>query len=161
MELRTAERMDNLVPSGIRKVNEKALAMERNGERVLHFELGRPDFDTPEYIKKACIEALEDGDVFYTSNFGTMELRRAIAEKLVKENNVNYCADEILVTVGLSEAVFDTLCSILNEGDEILVPDPVWMNYLNVPKLLGAVPVTYSLTEEHNYQIDWMSFAAR
>lgn len=83
-----------------------------------------------------------------------MELRRAIAEKLVKENNVNYCADEILVTVGLSEAVFDTLCSILNEGDEILVPDPVWMNYLNVPKLLGAVPVTYSLTEEHNYQID-------
>lgn len=154
MELRTAERMDKLVPSGIRKVNEKALAMERNGERVLHFELGRPDFDTPEYIKKACIEALEDGDVFYTSNFGTMELRRAIAEKLVKENNVNYCADEILVTVGLSEAVFDTLCSILNEGDEILVPDPVWMNYLNVPKLLGAVPVTYSLTEEHNYQID-------
>ncbi len=154
MELRTTERMDKLVPSGIRKVNEKALAMERNGERVLHFELGRPDFDTPEYIKKACIEALEDGDVFYTSNFGTMELRRAIAEKLVKENNVNYCADEILVTVGLSEAVFDTLCSILNEGDEILVPDPVWMNYLNVPKLLGAVPVTYSLTEEHNYQID-------
>ncbi len=154
MELRTSKRMDRLVPSGIRKVNEKALAMERNGEKVLHFELGRPDFDTPEYIKKACILALEDGDVFYTSNLGNMELRQAVAEKLVKENNVNYCADEILVTVGLSEAVFDTLCSVLDEGDEILVPDPVWMNYLNVPKLLGAVPVTYSLREENNYQID-------
>ena len=70
-----AKRMDELVPSGIRKVNEKALAMERAGETVIHFELGRPDFDTPEYIKNACIEDIKKGDVFYTSNFGTMELR--------------------------------------------------------------------------------------
>ena len=74
--------MDELVPSGIRKVNEKALAMERAGETVIHFELGRPDFDTPEYIKNACIEDIKKGDVFYTSNFGTMELREAIAWKL-------------------------------------------------------------------------------
>ena len=65
-----AKRMDELVPSGIRKVNEKALAMERAGETVIHFELGRPDFDTPEYIKNACIEDIKKGDVFYTSNFG-------------------------------------------------------------------------------------------
>ena len=77
-----AKRMDELAPSGIRKVNEKALAMERAGETVIHFELGRPDFDTPEYIKKACIADIEKGDVFYTSNFGTMELREAIAWKL-------------------------------------------------------------------------------
>ena len=64
-----AKRMDELVPSGIRKVNEKALAMERAGETVIHFELGRPDFDTPEYIKNACIEDIKKGDVFYTSNF--------------------------------------------------------------------------------------------
>ena len=76
--------MDELAPSGIRKVNEKALAMERAGETVIHFELGRPDFDTPEYIKKACIADIEKGDVFYTSNFGTMELREAIAWKLLR-----------------------------------------------------------------------------
>ena len=92
-----AKRMDELVPSGIRKVNEKALAMERAGETVIHFELGRPDFDTPEYIKNACIEDIKKGDVFYTSNFGTMELREAIAWKLKTQNNVEYKPTEIIV----------------------------------------------------------------
>lgn len=149
-----AERMERLVPSGIRKMNEKALAMERAGEPVIHFELGRPDFDTPGYIKKACIDSINAGDVFYTSNYGTNELREVIAEKLRTQNGIDYKPSEIIVSVGLTEAVFDVLISILNEGDEILVPNPVWMNYLNVPKLLGAVPVTYRLLEENNYQID-------
>ena len=154
MAIKTAARMDQLAPSGIRKVNEKALAMERAGENVIHFEIGRPDFDTPEYIKKAVRESIDNGDVFYTSNFGTMQLRQEIANKLTRENHVDYKAAEVLVTVGLSEAVFDVLCSILNEGDEVLVPDPAWLNYHNVPRLLGAVPVTYSLCEENNYQMD-------
>ena len=68
MKSRIAPRMGQLVPSGIRKVNEKALAMERAGEKVIHFEIGRPDFDTPEYIKNACIESLKAGDVFYTTS---------------------------------------------------------------------------------------------
>lgn len=154
MSLKTAVRMDQLAPSGIRKVNEKALAMERAGETVIHFEIGRPDFDTPEYIKKAAEDSLKAGNVFYTSNFGTMELRQAIADKLKKQNNVDYEAGNVLVTVGLSEAVFVVLAAILDAGDEILVPDPVWMNYINVPKFFNAVPVTYSLKEENGYQID-------
>ena len=149
-----ANRINQLAPSGIRKVNEKALAMERAGEKVIHFEIGRPDFDTPDYIKKAAEESLKRGEVFYTSNFGTMELRQAIAEKLQRENGVDYKASEVLVTVGLSEAVFAVLSCILDEGDEILIPDPVWMNYLNVPKMLGAKPVSYTLREENGYQID-------
>lgn len=154
MKNRIAVRISLLSPSGIRIVNEKALAMERAGESVIHFEIGRPDFDTPDYIKRACEESLRKGDVFYTSNFGDMGLREAVAEKLTRENHVFYQPGEILVTVGLSEAVFDVLCTILDEGDEILVPDPVWMNYLNVPRLLGATPVTYALREENDYQID-------
>ncbi|MBR6738534.1 MAG: pyridoxal phosphate-dependent aminotransferase [Oscillospiraceae bacterium] len=149
-----ANRINQLAPSGIRKVNEKALAMKRAGEKVIHFEIGRPDFDTPDYIKKAAEESLKRGEVFYTSNFGTMELRQAIAEKLQRENGVDYKASEVLVTVGLSEAVFAVLSCILDEGDEILIPDPVWMNYLNVPKMLGAKPVSYTLREENGYQID-------
>ena len=149
-----AERMEQLMPSGIRKVNEKALAMERAGERVFPFELGRPDFDTPDYIKKAAYQALSEGKVHYTSNFGHMELRQAIAEKLKRENHVSYQASEVLVTVGLSEAVFAVLATILNRGDEILVPDPVWLNYINVPNLLGAKPVTYGLREENGFQMD-------
>ena len=154
MNERIAERMDKLIPSGIRKVNEKALAMERAGERVLHFELGRPDFDTPDYIKKAAFRALTEGKVHYTSNFGCMEVRQAIADKLKRENNIDYKPGEVLVTVGLSEAVFAVLATILNRGDEILVPDPVWLNYMNVPNLLGAKPVTYSLKEENGFQMD-------
>lgn len=154
MAIKTAARMDQLAPSGIRKVNEKALAMERAGEKVIHFEIGRPDFDTPEYIKKAAEDSMKRGEVFYTSNFGTMELRQEIANKLRSQNHVDYKATEVLVTVGLSEAVFDVLCSILNEGDEILVPDPAWLNYHNVPRLLGAVPVTYELSEENGYQMN-------
>lgn len=154
MKNKFAARMDRILPSGIRKVNEKALAMEREGRHVIHFEIGRPDFDTPDYIKNACIESLKQGDVFYTSNYGDMELRRAIAEKLEKQNHIPYRAEEILVTVGLSEVIFDLLCTILDEEDEILVPDPVWMNYVNVPRLLGAVPVSYRLREENGWQMD-------
>ena len=149
-----AQRADVLKPSGIRKVNEKALAMERAGEKVLHFEQGRPDFDTPAYIKEAAKKALDEGDVFYTSNFGTMQLREAIAEYLNTRKSCAYKAENILVTAGLSEAIYCVLASILDEGDEILVPDPVWMNYLNVPKMLGAKVVTYDLLEENDCQID-------
>ncbi len=149
-----AARLEQMVPSGIRKVNEKALAMERAGETVLHFEVGRPDFDTPEYIKKAAHQAIQEGKVHYTSNFGAMELRQAIADKLKRENNIDYKATEVLVTVGLSEAIFASMATILDEGDEILVPEPAWMNYHNVPKMLGAVPVTYQLREENGFQMD-------
>ena len=161
MAAKIASRMDRMAPSGIRKVNEKALAMERNGEKVIHFEIGRPDFDTPAYIKKAAIESLNAGNVFYTSNFGTMELRQAIADKLKRENDVDYKATEILVTAGLSEAVFAVLATILEEGDELLVPDPVWLNYINVPNLLNAVPVTYELKEENGYQLDLNEIRAK
>ena len=149
-----SSKMSTIGLSGIRKVNEKALAMEREGKTVIHFEIGRPDFDTPEYIKKAAKESLDRGEVFYTSNLGDMGLRKQIAEKLNKENHIPYTAENILVAVGLSEAVFDALMTILDPGDEILVPDPVWMNYVNVPKVLGAVPVPYVLKEENDYQMD-------
>ena len=156
-----AARMDQLVPSGIRKVNERALAMERAGEKVLHFEIGRPDFDTPAYIKRAAMESLERGEVFYTSNFGLTELRQEVANYLNRRSHTDYRACEVLVTVGLSEAVFDLLCTILDEGDELLIPDPVWMNYLNVPRLLGAVPVSYELKEENGYQLDLEEIRAK
>ncbi len=161
MARKIASRMDRLVPSGIRKVNEKALAMEREGRKVIHFEIGRPDFDTPEYIKKEAIRRLEAGDVFYTSNFGTMVLRQAVADKLKRENHLDYKATEILITAGLSEAVLTVLTVILDAGDEILVPDPVWMNYVNVPRLLDAVPVAYELKEETEYQMDLEEIRAK
>lgn len=154
MEYKIAEKINQMVPSGIRKVNERALAMERNGETVYHFEIGYPDFDTPEYIKMACIDSLNNGEVFYTSNFGYQELREEIAKYLTAKKHIKTTYDEVLVTVGLAEAIYDVLNVILEEGDEILVPDPVWMNYINIPRRLGAIDVKYSLLEDREYQPD-------
>ena len=149
-----SEKMSTIGLSGIRKVNEKALAMERAGKKVIHFEIGRPDFDTPDYIKKAAKESLDRGEVFYTSNLGDMGLREAIAWKLETQNHIPCKAENVLVSVGLSEAIFDALMTVLDPGDEILVPDPVWMNYVNVPRVLGAVPVSYTLKEENGWQMN-------
>jgi aspartate/methionine/tyrosine aminotransferase len=154
MNIEFSNRIAQMVPSGIRKVNEKALAMEEKGDKVYHFELGRPDFDTPEYIKAACIDSLRHGDVFYTSNFGYRNLREEIAKYLSEKKQIPTGYEEVLITVGLAEAIFDLCMVLLEEGDEILVPDPVWMNYINIPRMLGAVPVTYQLLEEKQYQPD-------
>lgn len=149
-----AERMKNLPFSGIRKMMEKATKMEQAGERVIHLEIGRPDFDTPERIKRAAAESLAQGHVFYTSNYGTPELRSAIADRMREKNRVAYDPSEVLVTVGVGEGTFAGMAAFLNPGDEVLVPNPVWLNYIHVPEFLGAVPSTYSLKEENDYQVD-------
>ncbi len=155
MNYQPAKRMDSLPFSGIRAVMEKATKMQQAGEKVIHMEIGRPDFDTPEKIKAAANASLAKGNVFYTSNYGTPQLRRTIAEFEKAKNNVAYDPSEILVTVGVGEGTYAAMAAFLNEGDEILVPNPVWLNYIHVPSSLGAVPVTYSLKEVNNYQIDF------
>jgi len=151
---KAAERTEALPFSGIRLMMERANQMQKEGIDVIHMEIGRPDFDTPQVIKDAATESLKEGHVFYTSNYGTPSLRKAIAEKLTKENHVNYSADEIIVTIGVTEATYAAIASFLNPGDEVLVPDPVWLNYIHVPNFFGAKPVSYSLLEENDYQID-------
>lgn len=155
MEIKEAKRMNVIPFSGIRKIMEKGVELEKQGVNVIHLEVGRPDFDTPANIKEVAKKSLDEGKVFYTSNYGIPELRKAIVKKLQQENGVTYDPDkEIIITVGLSEAIFSVLTSLLDEGDEILVPDPVWLNYIHVPRMVGAVPVSYSLLEENDYQLN-------
>ena len=149
-----ASRMEALPFSEIRVMMEKATQMQKNGEDVIHMEIGRPDFDTPQVIKEAANQALANGNVFYTSNYGTPELRQAIADKLKRDNGIDYKAEEILVTIGVGEGTYAAVAAFTEPGDEILVPDPVWLNYIHVPHFFGAVPVSYKLREENNYQID-------
>jgi aminotransferase len=157
----TSKRMEALPFSGIRVMMERATRMQKEGQDVIHMEIGRPDFDTPEVIKKAAYDSLEKGHVFYTSNYGTPELRAAIAEKLTKENNVAYAPGEILVTIGVGEGTYASIAAFVNPGEEVLVPNPVWLNYIHVPEFFGAVPVTYSLKEDRNYQIDMDELEAK
>lgn len=150
----TSKRMEALPFSGIRVMMERANRMQKEGQDVIHMEIGRPDFDTPEVIKKAAYDSLEKGHVFYTSNYGTPELRAAIAEKLTRENNIPYTPEEILVTIGVGEGTYASIAAFLNPGDKVLVPNPVWLNYIHVPEFFDVVPVTYSLKEDNDYQID-------
>ncbi len=155
MDYKTAKRMECLPFSGIRAVMEKATKMQQAGEKVIHMEIGRPDFDTPQKIKDAAYKSLENGNVFYTSNYGTPAIRKAIADWENKRNHVDYDASNVLVTVGVGEATYAAMAAFLEDGDEVLVPNPVWLNYIHVPNSLGATPITYSLKEENNFQIDF------
>jgi aminotransferase len=152
-----------LVPfSGIRKVFERAKALEREGRPVIFLETGRPDFDTPAHIKQAAKQALDSGDVHYTSNYGTLELRAAIAEKLQRENQLTYDpGTEILVTIGAAEAIFDAFLGFLNPDDEVLYPEPSWVNYAAAARLAGATPVPIPLRESNRYQFDLDELRAR
>ena len=154
MSFETAKRMEALPFSGIRVMMERANRMQKEGADIIHMEIGRPDFDTPEVIKQAAYDSLAKGHVFYTSNYGIPALREAIAEKLTKENGVAYAPEEILVTIGVGEGTYAAVAAFCNPGEEILVPNPVWLNYIHVPNFFGAVPVAYDLKEERDYQID-------
>lgn len=134
---------------------KKAIVEERKkGHHVIGMGVGTPNFDTPEYIKKAAMESLDKGEVFYCDGHGLEELRQAIAGKLKRDNNLSYTEDEILVTCGGTEGIFTAISTICDEGDEVLVCDPIWDNYMNCCKLLNVNVKFYHLLEENDFQVD-------
>lgn len=148
-----AERMEQLPFSGIRRIFERSTQLEREGADIVHLEMGRPDFDTPQPIKDAAIAALERGEVHYTSNYGNLALRERLAEKLSVENDLEYDpTSEIIVTCGASEAVFVTVLALADRGDEVLIPNPAWTNYEPIIRAAGATPVRYQLDPDQQYE---------
>lgn len=147
-----ADRMNDIPFSGIRKIFEEVTRREKQGEKIIHLNIGRPDFDTPAHIKAAAKKALDDSKVHYSSNYGIPELRDALAVKLKEDNGVTYDpANEIIVTVGATEAVLITMMGLLNPGDEVLVPDPCWLNYFYSIRMAGGVAVSVPSREEHDF----------
>ena len=139
---------------GIRKVFEECRRLESKGRDVIHLEIGRPDFDTPQLIKDAAIEAIDAGHVHYTSNYGIEPLREALATKFETENGLTYdSGSEIVVTAGATEAVFCTVVSLTAPGDEVLVPDPAWTYSAGV-EIAGATPVNYPMSAQEEFQPD-------
>ena len=157
-----SERMGNVPFSGIREVFERAKLLEESGAAVTHMEIGRPDFDTPAHIKASAIEALENGQVHYSSNRGIPELGQAIAERLERENGIRVDPEtEVLVTVGCTEAVLVAFLAFLGGGDEVLVPEPSWQMYAGCAGLAGARTVPVPLREENGFELDPEDVAAR
>lgn len=141
--------------SGIRKVFDRAKQLERDGRKVIHLEIGRPDFDTPLHIVDAAVKALREGRHHYSQNAGILELRQAIAEKYNSEYRLDYSPNsEIVVTNGVAEGVYIAIHALLDPGDQILLPDPRWVNY-DVDAITNDVqPIDYKLHEDRNYQFD-------
>ncbi|MGI6557631.1 MAG: pyridoxal phosphate-dependent aminotransferase [Limnochordia bacterium] len=153
--LGVSERMAGIPPSGIRRVFEQARALEAQGKKIIHLEIGRPDFDTPAHIKEAAMAALREGKVHYTSNWGILPLREAISRSLEKELGVPYDPEgEIIITAGAAEGVLDTIMALVDPGDEVLVPDPGWVNYPAATAMAHGRPVSYSLRADNDFQID-------
>ena len=149
-----AGRMQRIEQSGIRRMLEKAMALERSGREIIHLEIGRTDFDTPAVVKEAAKKALDEGFVHYTSSMGLLELRQAIARKLREENGIEADpAREILVTAGASEAVMLTILTVLDPGDEILIPEPMYLFYLDLGEYAGAKTVPLPLSPAEGFQI--------
>ncbi|MEI7904565.1 MAG: pyridoxal phosphate-dependent aminotransferase [Candidatus Firestonebacteria bacterium] len=140
----------NAPMSGIRKIADSVAQMKG----VIRFDLGEPDFDTPLHIKEAAIKAINDGFSHYTMGPGIPELRKAIAEKLRKDNGMEYDSEtEICVTAGGVGAIYSGLQSIINPGDEVIVSDPVWPFYLGILAILEAKPVLVTLKEKDKFNM--------
>jgi aminotransferase len=149
-----ASRMHRIEQSGIRRMLEKAMAMERAGREVIHMEIGRTDFDTPSAVKEAAKRALDEGWVHYTSSMGMLELRQAIAEKLRRENGIEADPEkEILAVAGASHGMAITLMTVLEAGEEIIIPEPMYLFYLDWAEYLGAKTVPLPCSPDDGFQI--------
>lgn len=141
----------NIAPSLTLKIDAKAKEMKANGIDVVGFGAGEPDFDTPVHIRDAAKDALDKGMTRYTPVPGTVALRQAICDKLLKENGLQYEAADIIVSNGAKHSLFSLLQCILNEGDEVIIPTPCWVSYPEMVKMSGGVPVYVNTLEENNF----------
>lgn len=139
---------------GIRDVMDLAVRLEKEGKTVYHLEIGRPDFDSPKVAKDAAIKAIEDGFVHYADMRGVEELRVAISEKMATENAINVDPKNILVTVGAASALTTAFLTILNRGDEVIVPTPCYLAYPALCEMSGAKMVSVPCRFENGFQLD-------
>ena len=148
-----ANRLNDIAESITLAVTAKANALKKAGVDVVSFGAGEPDFDTPQFIKDSAIKALLAGKTKYEPTPGTAEARKAIADKLKKENNLPYEPGETIVSVGGKHALYMAFMAVLNPGDEVIIPAPYWVSYPEQVKLAGAVPVIVKGDPQNNFRI--------
>ena len=148
-----SSRAAQLTPSLTLSIDSKAKAMKAEGLDVCGFGAGEPDFDTPEHIKTACIEALNAGFTKYTPSSGIPELRQAIAEKLAADNELSYRAGQIVVSNGAKHACYNAILATCQPGDEVLIPSPYWVSYPDMVRLAGADPVIVPTMERNGWKM--------
>src|ERR1700726_1801717 len=151
--MENSERASQLTPSLTLSIDSKAKAMKAEGIDVCGFGAGEPDFDTPEHIKAAAIEALEAGFTKYTPSSGIPELRQAIAEKFAADNGLTYRASQIVVSNGAKHACYNAILATCQPGDEVIIPAPYWVSYPDMVRLVGAEPVIVPTMERNSWKM--------
>ncbi len=146
--------MSALVPSATLAITAKAKEMKAQGIDVCSMCAGEPDFDTPNAIKEACIQALRDGKVGYTPASGMPELRKLCAEKFIKENNINTTWQQIVVAPGAKYSVFTAIAALCGPGDEVIIPAPYWLSYPEMVTATGATTVELPTRAENQFELD-------
>jgi len=148
-----SKRINKLSPSLTIAISQKARELKAKGKSVLAFSAGEPDFDTPEVIKKEAIKAINEGFTKYTAVAGIPELLEAIKIKLKRDNNLEYETDEIIVSNGAKQSLFNIMACLIDEEDEVIIPSPYWVTYPEIVKYHGGKVVTITTDETTNFKI--------
>jgi aspartate aminotransferase len=153
MKYKISQRAAALSPSLTLAIDSKAKAMKAEGQDVVGFGAGEPDFDTPQHIKDAAAKALADGFTKYTPSSGIPELRQAIADKFKRDNNLTYKPSQVIVSCGGKHSCYNVILATCEEGDEVIIPSPYWLSYPEMAKLAGATPIIVETTDKTEFKV--------
>ena len=153
MTIKLSQRVQNIKPSPTLAITARAAALRAEGKDVIGLGAGEPDFDTPDHIKQAAIEAINSGKTKYTPVDGTPDLKQAIIKKFARDQQLNYEANQILVSVGGKQSFFNLAQAYLKEGDEVIIPAPYWVSYPDMTLLAGAKPVIIEAGQDNQFKI--------
>ena len=148
-----SDRVNKISESQTIAMARKSRELKAQGIDIISLSLGEPDFPTPDVIKEAAKTAIDENFSFYTHVSGYLELRQAICEKFKRDNQLNYTPDEIVVSTGAKQSIANAVLCLVNEGDEVIVPAPFWVSYLEILKLAGGTPVILDASIENDFKI--------
>lgn len=154
MTIKVAQRVASIKPSATLAVSARATKLRAEGQDIINLSAGEPDFDTPDHIKDAAIQALKAGFTKYTDVAGTPELRKAIVAKFKRENQLEYSPAQILVSCGCKHSLYNLFQALINPGDEVIIPAPYWTSYPDMVRLAGGEPVIIKTMIEQDFKIN-------
>lgn len=153
MMTHVSERVQALAPSATLAMSQKSNELKAQGVDVINLSVGEPDFETPAHIKEAAKKAIDDNFTFYTPVPGYLSLRKAISEKLSRENGVAFAPEQIVVSNGAKQALCNVILATINPGDEVIIPMPAWVSYVEMVKLAGGIPVAVNADITQDFKI--------
>ena len=153
MSITLSKNLEKIAPSATVAMTQLARDLKNQGKDVISLSAGEPDFDTPENIKRAAIEAITRGETKYTAVDGIDELKEAIINKFIRDNNLNFLKENISVAPGGKTIIYNAMVATLNPGDEVIIPKPFWVSYPDIVKLAGGTPVTIETSRNSNFKI--------